>query len=133
VPDLVARLPESPECPTPALASQIISLALNSILGYTLIFIDLTTGLIKMLTTTPRDARLRTLASVLIDKERASRALLGAKWYRITEVASALSVNPATVRRWITTGEVQASRTGSTGRWRIAEAELKRLQGQAAQ
>jgi excisionase family DNA binding protein len=78
-----------------------------------------------------RDPRLRSLASVLIAKEQASRALLGAKWYRIAEVATALSVNHGTVRKWIIAGKVQAARTGATGRWRIPESELLRLQGKA--
>jgi excisionase family DNA binding protein len=77
----------------------------------------------------PRDPRLRSLASMLIGKEQASRALLSVKWYRISEVASALSVNSATIRRWIASGQLKATRTGPTGRWRVAEAELQRLQG----
>jgi excisionase family DNA binding protein len=80
-----------------------------------------------MLNTSPRDPRLRTLASVMLAKEAASRELLGVKWYRISEVAAALSVNPATIRRWITTGGIKATRTGK-GRYRIAESTLLELQ-----
>jgi excisionase family DNA binding protein len=99
-------------------------------LVYISTFIDLTGGLIAMLTSSlPRDPRLKTLAGVLIAKEQQTRALLAAKWFRISEVATALSCNPATIRRWITSGELKASRTGPTGRWRISEAELLRLQG----
>jgi excisionase family DNA binding protein len=81
-----------------------------------------------MSTTAPRDPQLRSLASVMLAREQQSRSLLGQKFYRITEVAAALSVHAATVRKWVATGQIRAVRTGH-GRWRISEQTLRELQG----
>jgi DNA-binding CsgD family transcriptional regulator len=67
-----------------------------------------------------RDPRLRSLASVLISKERETQALLSQQYFRTSETASALSVNISTVRAWLAKGLIPgATRTGVSGRWRI--------------
>jgi excisionase family DNA binding protein len=81
-----------------------------------------------MPTTAPRDPQLRSLASVLLAKEQSSQALLGQKYFRVSEVAAALSVHVATVHKWIHTGKIPAMRTGR-GRYRISEQTLRDLQG----
>ena len=50
------------------------------------------------------------------------------KLYTPDEVAELLRVHPATVRRWIGSGQVHAIRLPG-GNYRITEAELDRLRG----
>lgn len=49
----------------------------------------------------------------------------------VTEVATRLRVNPATVRRWITTGKLPAT-TLPGGVYRVAAADLDRILDGAA-
>lgn len=70
----------------------------------------------------------RSLASAMIQRQQQSVALLTEKFFRISEVSAALDINKGTLLRWIHQGRVSAVRTGK-GRWRIAEKELRRLQG----
>jgi excisionase family DNA binding protein len=71
----------------------------------------------------------RSLASAMIQRQQQSIALLSEKFFRISEVSAALSINPGTLLRWIHQGKVNAIRTGPGGRWRISETEVRRLQG----
>jgi excisionase family DNA binding protein len=82
----------------------------------------------EMAIAAPRDSRLRSLASALISKEQSASSLLGTKFFRTSEIAAALNVHQGTVLKWVRLGLVQAVRTGPTGRWRISEQELIRLQ-----
>jgi excisionase family DNA binding protein len=75
-----------------------------------------------------KDPRLQSLASVLIAKEQQNVSLLGVKWFRISEVAAALSVHVGTVRAWIHDGKISATRTGR-GRFRVSAETLRELQG----
>jgi excisionase family DNA binding protein len=69
----------------------------------------------------------------MIQRQQQSVALLTEKFFRISEVSVALSVNKGTLLRWIHEGRVNAVRTGGKGRWRISEQELRRLQGKGDQ
>ena len=55
------------------------------------------------------------------------------KYWSIHQVASALSVNPATLRRWIQDGMVGAVRLGGTGHRRIRYDELARMAQERAE
>jgi excisionase family DNA binding protein len=81
-----------------------------------------------MTSTAPRTSQLQTLASALIAREQSALSLLSQRYYRVREVAQALSVHEGTVGKWIRLGHLRAVRTGK-GRWRIPESELLRLGG----
>jgi excisionase family DNA binding protein len=49
--------------------------------------------------------------------------LLGISFYYLNEVAAEFQVNERTVRRWITSGKLEAMKLG--GRWLIAESDIK--------
>jgi excisionase family DNA binding protein len=49
--------------------------------------------------------------------------LLGISFYYLDEVADYFKVNERTVRRWITSGKLEAMKWG--GRWLIAESDIK--------
>jgi len=49
--------------------------------------------------------------------------LLGISFYYLDEVAAKFQVNERTVRRWITSGKLEAMKWG--GRWLIAESDIK--------
>ena len=51
--------------------------------------------------------------------------LLGISFYYLDEVAAKFQVNERTVRRWITSGKLEAMKWG--GRWLIAESDIKEL------
>ncbi len=50
----------------------------------------------------------------------------------VDELASAIRVRPATVRRHLATGDIRGTRlgTGPKAHWRIPLAELRRLSGE---
>jgi excisionase family DNA binding protein len=78
-----------------------------------------------MSTTAPRDSRLRTLASILVEKEQSTFALLSQKYFRISEAASVLGIHPNTLLKQVHQGLVPgATRTGR-GRWRIPASFLQ--------
>lgn len=79
----------------------------------------------KVSTPVPRDSRLQTL---LLAREQSAQALLARKFYRVPQIAKALGVTTATVRRWVHTGKIPAVRTGG-GYMRIAQETLLELQG----
>ena len=78
-----------------------------------------------MSTPVHRDPRLQTL---LHAREQSSEALLTRKFYRVPQIAAALDVTTATVRRWVHTGKIPSVRTGN-GYIRISQETLLDLQG----
>ena len=48
-----------------------------------------------------------------------------AKWYTAEELAENLKLSPQTIRAWITSGKVKATKFGRA--WRITEAEVTRI------
>jgi excisionase family DNA binding protein len=81
-----------------------------------------------MASTAARNLPLQSLAAVMASREQQSRSLLSQKFYRTTEVAAALGVHTGTVRKWVHSGQIPATRTGR-GRIRISEQTLRELQG----
>jgi excisionase family DNA binding protein len=47
-------------------------------------------------------------------------------WLTLAEIADELRVNPATVRQWVTKGQLKASRAG-VRKWIVRRSELKRM------
>src|SRR5271170_2590095 len=70
-------------------------------------------------------------AATLFAREQAHLSQLATRYFRISEAARILGVRPATIRRWVLEKKVAAVRTGGAGWFRLAESELKKLQGEA--
>ena len=47
-------------------------------------------------------------------------------WLTLAEIADELRVNPATVRQWVTKGQLKASRAG-VRKWIVRRSELERM------
>src|SRR5438105_15914388 len=47
-------------------------------------------------------------------------------WLTLAEIAEELRVNPATVRQWVTRGQLHASRAG-VRKWIVRRSELERM------
>ena len=50
------------------------------------------------------------------------------KGYNLNEVADLIGVKVRTVRSWVKSGKIKATKIPGTNRWIVLESEIKRLQ-----
>lgn len=51
------------------------------------------------------------------------------KAYSLSQTATLLGIKVRTVRDWVRTGKIKASKITGSRRWIVMESEIKRLQG----
>jgi excisionase family DNA binding protein len=76
-----------------------------------------------------RRLRYASLAGLMLQQEKTASSLLAQRMFSVTETASALGLNPATIREWVKRGDLLGVRSGQKGHYRIPQSELARLKG----
>lgn len=64
--------------------------------------------------------------------EDVDRAVTSQAWFSVPQVAEIFGVSEATAYRWIKRGVMHPEKSPSSGRWRIAASELRRIASEVA-